>query len=214
VPTRLHRGGRFRGWLGRRLGGDVDLGDRAWRRLLHLVGGLVVLYYVLPPGVFVVITTEEALLFGLAFVLALELLREVAGLEMPTVRAVERERVASFAYFAVALVVAVLLLPAPIGAAVVLGTALIDPLIGELRRSPRWRAAYPGLPVVAFAALAFGVFTVMSPWPFGERFLLALGAGFAAVACEYPKVRWVDDDLVMTLLPGLLLFAAAALFPP
>ena len=154
VPTRLHRGGRFRGWLGRRFGGDGELGDRIWRRLLHLVGGAVVLYYLLPSNVFVVITTQEALLFGLAFVLALELMREVAGLEMPTVRAVERDRVASFAYFAVALVAAVLLLPAPIGATVVLGTALIDPLIGELRLSNRLRAAYPILPILLYAGLA------------------------------------------------------------
>jgi dolichol kinase len=214
VQLRLHRGGRFRGWLGARLGGDAALGDRAWRRVLHLLGALVLLYYVLPDRVFVVASTEQVLFVALALVAALELLRHLVGLELPTVRPLERGRPASFLYFAVGLVAAVVLFPRPIGAAVALGTAWVDPLIGELRRSVRGRSLYPAVPLAAYATIATVVFALAAPaWhPIEVAGLAALAAAIA-VAVERPKHRLLDDDLVMTIAPAVVLLAATALWP-
>lgn len=206
---RLHRGGRLRGRLGAALGGDAALGDRAWRRILHLLGGLVVLYYLLPPRPLGV-PNEALLLAGLAVVLALEALRHLVGLEMPTVRPVEARRPASYAYFAIALVAAVLLFPEPIGAVVALGTALIDPLIGELRGSRAGRRWYPLGPFAAYAALAALLFRATTGWSGAAILLLALLGAGVALAAERPKWRWVDDDLLMTLAPAVVLLAAAA----
>jgi hypothetical protein len=38
---------------------------------------------------------------------------------------------------------------------------------------------------------------------------LALLAGAIAIAVERPKVWWVDDDLVMTLVPAVALYLLA-----
>ncbi len=214
VPWRLHRGGRFRAWLGSRAGGDRELGDRLLRRGFHLAGAAVLLYYVLPVNTFLVLPTRVVLLLALLAVLVIELLRLFAGLEVPTIRPYERHRVASYAWYGIALVAAVLLFPPLLATVVVLGTAIVDPVIGELRlQPPDGRRAYPGLPLALYGALAFTVLLGGGTWGLARA---ALGAGLAAliaVAVERPKLLNVDDDLAMTLLPALALLAVGSLGP-
>lgn len=202
---RLHRDGKTREWLGGQLGGDYELGDRAYRRILHGLGSLAVLYLILPPDVFVVLTTEEVLLAALALVLGIEVLRHLAHWELPTIRPYESHRIASFAFYAIALVAALLLFPRPIAAAVILGTAWIDPLLGELRL--RWTGvAHTVAPGFAAYALVAGVALVAfgAPWTFAVLGLALLGAAMA-VAAEWPTWGPLDDDLAMTLAPGAVL---------
>ncbi len=213
MTIRLHFGGGWRRWLGARLGGDEALGDRAWRRILHCAGAGVLLYYVLPPRFLVVVSTEDALLLALAFVLALEAARHLGGLDLPTIREHERARVASYAYYAVALVVAVLLFPFPVALVAVLGTAFIDPLIGELRRSERARRLYPVLPFAAYAAMGAGGLVGLAAWRPLPAVLLATVAGTIAVAVERPRLQGLDDDLAMTLGPALAMEGLRLLAP-
>ena len=207
MELRLHRHGRFRRWLGARFGGDEALGDRLWRRILHGLGAAVLVYGPLPNDVFVVAPKIDLLLLALAAVLLLELLRHVAGLRLPTIRPYEERRVGSYALYAISLVGAVLLFPFPVAAAAVLGVALIDPLAGELRAPGRLRRLYPGVPLAAYAALAFVGLAVLGAWPIVPSALLALVAAPIAVAVEYPKRSWWDDDVTMTFVPAVLLYA-------
>jgi hypothetical protein len=203
--VRLHRGGRLRGWLGHLLGGDAALGDRIWRRCLHGLGALVLVYYLLPPGFFVVLSNAAVLLLALGAVLLLEGLRWYGRLDLPTIRPFERDRVASFAYFAVALVAAVLLFPTPIAVAVVLGTALVDPLIGEMRLSERARRGLPAVPIAVYALLAFACFRGIGEWGWGFAAGAAVLAAALAIAVERLRARHLDDDLTMTIVPGAVL---------
>jgi len=206
MEFRLHGGGRFRRWLGGQFGGDFALGDRVLRRLLHLSGAAVLLYFVIPPRFFVIASTEEILLALLAAVVAIEVLRLAAGLELATVRAYESRRVGGYVFYAVALTAAVLLFPEPIAAAVVLGTALVDPLVGEIRGHPGARSLYPVVPVALYAALAFAGLAGIGRWPLLPSALLAIAAAALAVAAERTRLAWVDDDLVMTIVPAVMLF--------
>jgi hypothetical protein len=209
MEIRFHGGGRFRRWLGSQLGGDFALGDRALRRILHVAGASVLLYFVIPSGFFLIATTEEILLGLLAAVLVIEGLRLAFGLEMAAVRSYESRRVGSYAYYAVALTAAVLLLPEPIAVVVVLGTAFVDPFMGELRDRAGLRWLYPLAPVGFYAALAFVGLAGVGRWPLLPSAVLAIAAAAVAVAAERPRLRWVDDDLVMTLAPAALLLGAA-----
>ncbi len=211
MEIRFHGGGRFRRWLGTRLGGDFALGDRVLRRILHVAGAAVLLYFVIPGGFFVVATTEEILLALLAAVLVVEGLRLAFGLEMAAVRSYESRRVGSYAYYAVALTVAVLLLPEAIAVVVVLGTALVDPFIGELRGRAGLRWLYPLAPVGLYAGLAFVGLVEVGRWPLLPGVVLAVASAAVAVGAERPRLRGVDDDLVMTLVPAALLVGAGAL---
>ena len=212
MAIRLHRNGKLRGWLGERLGGDVALGDRVWRRCLHLIGGLVLVYFVLPPDVFVLAPNEVVLLLALGLVLVLEALRHFAGWELPTIRPHERDRIASYAWYAISLTAAVLVFAEPVAVVVVLGTALIDPLAGELRLLPR-RGLYPFAPFAAYAAIAFAVLVGAFGWGAHGAAAAALVAGALGVAAEFPKHPLVDDDLAMTFVPALGLTALIALVP-
>lgn len=202
---RLHRGGRFRSWLGARLGGDAELGDRAWRRILHGLGAAVLVYYLLPPGVLFGLPNAVIPLLALAAVLILEALRLTGRVEIPVIRPYEAHRLASYAYFAIALVVAVLLFPEPIAAAVILGTAIVDPFAGELRLSARYRRLYPTAPFVAYVALAVVALVGVGHYPALSALGLAVLAALLALLAEWPKWGPVDDDLAMTLLPGVVL---------
>jgi len=207
MAFRLHRGGRFRRWLGGALGGDFELGDRMWRRALHVLGAGALLYYVLPNDFFLVAPKLDILLAALATVYVLEGLRLAAGLELPTIRPYEEGRVSSFALFGTAIVLAIVFFPLPIACAVVLGTAVVDPLAGELRRDPRYRRVDALAPFALYSTLAFLGLAVAGRWPPLPSAALALVAGAIAIAVERPKVWWVDDDLVMTLVPALALYA-------
>ncbi len=207
MSLRLHRAGRFRRWLGARFGGDEILGDRLWRRSLHAIGAISLLYFAVPAGFFVVVGKEEVLLLALGIVLVLELLRHTAGLELPTLRPYEEHRIGSYVFYSLALTGAILLFPLPIAATVVLGTSLVDPLAGELRASERYRRLYPVVPLLAYGLLAVVGLALLGRWPLGVSVGLALLVAPVAIAIEWPKVPWIDDDLAMTFVPALALYA-------
>jgi hypothetical protein len=217
VTLKIHTGGRLRRWIGARLGGDFELGDRVYRRILHCLGALVLLYFALPRRLVGWFTKEELLLIALGLVLVLELLRWLVGVELPTIRSYERARIASYTFYAVALVAAILLFPLPVALVVVLGTAFVDPLVGELRGSDRWRTTYPWFPGAVYVLLGAGALILVTHW---SPFAAVLAAGIAALLAllvERPKIPQLDDDLAMTLVPGLalaaLIYFVPAVFP-
>ncbi len=208
---RLHRGGSFRRRLALAFGQDESVGDALWRRLVHGAGAFVLVYFVLPNDFFVLLPKEAVLLLALAAVVVIEVLRLGFGLEVPTLRDYEAHRLASYVFYSVGLVVAVLLLPEGLACAVVLGTALVDPLAGELRAAPVGRFVGLGVPVAAYAALAVVALWAVGRWPVLDALALGLAAAVLAVAVERWRFRWLDDDLTMTLAPAALLYGVGVL---
>lgn len=177
-----------------------------WRRLLHGAGGFALVYYIVPTGFFVVVSKEVAVLIALGLVGLLELLRLGFGVELPTIRGYEEGRPASYVFYAVGIVLALLLFPEAIGATVVLGTALVDPLAGELRGSSRGRRLGPWPPIVAYGVLATLTLGGIGRWPWTWAVALAVLAAGVAVGMERWRLRWLDDDLTMTVVPALALY--------
>lgn len=201
----------LRRWLGARFGADEAVGDRIARRITHCLGVLVLIYYALPAGVFVIVSKEEVLLAALVAAWMLEGLRHALHFDLAMIRPHERDRVASYPFYATALAGAILLLPIPIAAAVILGTALVDPLAGELRLNERTRVLYPALPFLVYAFLAWTGLALVGGWPWGWSAMLALLAAAIGISAEYPKIPWIDDDLVMTFAPALALYLIGVL---
>lgn len=210
---RLHRGGRTRTWLGARFGGGYELGDRLYRRLLHCLGAVAVLYLILPSGFFVVVPTEVVLLAALEMILVLEFLRHVRGWEMPTIRPYEKDRIASYAWYGIALTAALLLFPRPVAAAVIVGTALVDPLLGELRLRAATPAGSLAPGIGIYAVVAAAAFMIFGGWRGLPVVGFAILAAVLAVLVEWPTWGTVDDDLAMTLVPGAVLTAILLVRP-
>jgi hypothetical protein len=206
--ARLHRGGRTRAWIGRLLGGDETLGDRVWRRTLHVAGAAVLLVYVLPPTIFGPVPVRVVLVAALIGVLLLEVLRHRAGWELPTIRPHEHRRIASFALYAIGLVFAVLVFPEAVAVAVILGAALIDPLLGELRLHGGPIGSITAAGALAYFALAGPALYLLGHHGLVPSAILGAVAAFLGVAAEGPT-SWVplDDDLAMIVVPGLALTA-------
>ncbi len=203
---RLHRNGRFRRWLGGLFGRDAEFGDRLWRRMVHAAGALVLVYFPFPSPLFGVVPKLAILLALFGTLLVLEALRHRAGLELPAMRSYERHRLASYVFYGAALTVAVVLFPLPVAVTVVLGTAWVDPLIGEVRASARWRRTYPLLPFGAYVGLALVGLVGAGRWPLEDALALGAAAGALALAVERPRLPWMDDDLAMTVVPALFLW--------
>lgn len=214
MGVRLHRGGRTRSWLGAQLGGDIALGDRAWRRGLHLAGLLVLAVFVLPAKTFGPVPVRVVLVLALAAVLCMEAARLLGHLSLPTIRPHEEGRVASYAYYAVALTVAVLAFPEVVAVVAVAGAAVVDPLLGELRLRGIARPTAALLGTVVYAAVGVLILLRLSTVPVGIATIVALGVGALAVSVEGPG-SWlpVDDDLATVLLPGASLALLAWLGP-
>lgn len=210
-PLRLHGGGGLRRRLAAAFGRDESAGDVIWRRILHGAGALVLVYYVVPGGFFLVAPKEAVLLAALAAVGVLEVLRLGFGAQLPSMRGYESDRLASYVFYAVALVIAILLFPPPIATAVILGTAMVDPLAGELRSSARWTRLSPWLPFVVYTGLATTSLAAVGRWPWPVAGGLGALAAVVAVGVERWRFRWLDDDLTMTVVPALVLYAVGVL---
>ena len=182
--------------------------DQVWRRVVHGSGAFVLVYFVMPVDFFLIAPKEVMLLVALAAAGVIEVFRLGFGTSVPTIRGYEARRPASYMFYAVALVIAVLLFPEPIAAAVVLGTAIVDPLAGELRARPAGRRLQVALPFVVYAGMAGPALALVGGWPWATALTLGLVAAAVAIAVERWRFRWVDDDLTMTVVPALVLYGA------
>ena len=210
-PVQLHHGGSFRRRLARAFGRDEAAGDQLWRRIVHGSGALVLAYFLVPVGFFVLVPKVVVLLAALGAAGLLEVARLGFGAELPTIRGYEARRPASYVFYAVALVVAVLVFPEPIAVAVVLGTAFVDPLAGELRSTGSSRGLRLGVPFVVYTALATFALGAVGRWPWVDAAVLGALAGVVGVSVERWRFRWLDDDLTMTIVPALALYGVGVL---
>ncbi len=110
-------------------------------------------------------------------------------------RAYERGRVASYAYFAVATGALLLLFPQPIAVPCLVGAALLDPVIGEFRSRGRTR-----LGVILATTLGLALFILLD-W----SILASSVATLAILTGELVTIPYLDDDFLMPILPALAL---------
>lgn len=170
------------------------------------MGALVLVYYLVPTNFFVIAPKEYILLAVLVVAILLEVLRHAASLQLPTIRPYEEHRIASFVFYSIALAGAILLFPVPIAAAVILGVALVDPLVGELRLRGVSEPFLWIAPIAAYLPLAWVGMVVVGNWPPLPSLGLSALAALLGVASERPKLPWVDDDLAMAFVPALALY--------
>ena len=176
-----------------------------FRRLFHLASPVFLVYYWIPPDLGnpqTGLTREALLLLSAGTVLAVDLGRLALRIPVFGLRKYEAGRVSAFAWGTIGLALALALFPPLLVIPAFCGMAWIDPLCAWSRRTGR----YPWLPAVAYALVfafltgGFGGLTILK-----VAALTAIATPLALLA-EYPDIRLVDDDFLMTMVPLIALW--------
>jgi hypothetical protein len=135
-------------------------------------------------------------------IVVLEAIRLWRGITVFGQRAYEARQVSAMAWGTGAIALVLWLAPtqglagACFGLPIVWSLSLVDPLLGELRRAGV-RAPVVALSGVAATAAIWGVCV---PWLETPAWLVAV-MPVVTVAAEWPRLKWIDDNATMTLLP-------------
>lgn len=174
----------------------MDYGKLA-RRVVHISAPAFLIYYFLPSPLWEGGPSPQvALLVVLAITLSFELARLVIGFRVPGMRSYERDQISAGAWAGIALTVAFLFFPLAYAAPVIVGMAIVDPVIGKVRRT-RWYPVLPYLLHLAIMLTLLGVFLPLSLW----TVLAAVATSALALLAEGFKTSYVDDDFLMIVVP-------------
>lgn len=180
---------------------------RLFRRGFHSLTSLFVVYWWFPERVVEVeLGREQIALIGLGLLACFEAYRIHKGWLFFGLREYEKKRPAGYFWGATGYVLALLLFEQRFAMITILGTTLVDPILGEMRAS-QWKQMGPPVGFIAWSVVAYAC-AVLVPLP-TPLLLIPVGA-LIAVFVEAPKVPYVDDNFVMNIVPLLSLTALAA----
>jgi hypothetical protein len=172
------------------------------RRLVHLCAPLFCVYYLLPDPVLPGLGRAEGVLFVMLFTLGFEAMRLIFRIKVPGMRSYEFDRPSAAAYTAVGLTVALLCFPIELTLPTLMCMGWVDPLVGELRRNGS--KMNPTLPLTAY----FLIMLLGLMYFHGFTFPVMISAALItpiAIFLESRRFRFLDDDMVLIMVPLLLL---------
>jgi len=188
----------------------VDRGTLV-RKGFHLTSPVWLIWFWMPPDAWIGVPKLAVLLFFLCGALLIEAARLIFGFRIPGLRTYESDRLSGYAWGSLGLGFALLFFPGEFVIPTFCGMAWVDPLCAYSKKHGR----YPVLPLAGYVWVATFLIAFVVPLapyqttPFGgllagERILLfaTVAAGLAILA-EYPNLRWIDDDFLMTVVPLL-----------
>jgi dolichol kinase len=183
---------------------SLELDAHWYRRVFHTFGTIFLIYYLLPDD-----TVNNYLkLFvppcAILCVIIIEILR-LRGIidnnHFFGLRIYEKKRVGSYLYFGIGIVVLLMLFPQQIAIPCILCACIADPIIGETRLRYGGKASY-----CSGFAVCFIIFLLTWYQAKIEILLMisCIGASGALIG-EVKKIWWLDDDLLIQLLPAVIL---------
>ncbi len=179
----------------------MDGNDKVFRRIIHSIVCLVLLYYLVPDPLFGQ-PKRLLLLVLLAIVLAFEALRLYCDFQLPTMRFYEKEQLASYAWASTAAAITLVFFPKYLAFVVFLGMGLVDPMIGEMQvHLPKF---YPYIPLISWISLASIILILMTTYSLPFVIFLSFIGGIVAIVAEYPCMM-IDDDFLMVVAPLFVL---------
>jgi dolichol kinase len=171
------------------------------------MSSLFVVYYWLPPTIDAVeLTRSQIAVLGIFLLAGFEAYRIHRGWLFFGLRDYEKKWVAGYFWGALGYVVALLFFEQRFAMITILGTTLVDPVLGEMRPTTMKRWA----PAVGFAAWCGMALTCIFAVGLTTPLLFVPVGAAIAVGAESIKTRRVDDNLLMNIIPLLCLTALAA----
>lgn len=179
--------------------------DAHWfRRVFHTFAASFLFYYLLPDEEWINVIKIIAPIIIVFCMVVIEYRRLRGSLDHQRffgLRNYEKKRPASYLYFGIAVLLLFLLFPQQIAIPCILCASFTDPIIGETRYHLGKKKAYA---IGFIISLLFFLIT----WYRADWWILILvsvvGAAGALIG-ETKKLRFVDDDFMIQMLPALLL---------
>ncbi len=180
---------------------SAEKGERL-RRLVHILTSSFILYYWIPPYI-AGVNKEYWLMILLAVVLFMDSYRMHAGWRVFGAREYEHNRPSALALVAIGVTIGFLFFPKYLVVPAILTMAFVDPLIRSVRGN---RYIYPVLPACFAIFIFYTSFTYLVNWSVTCTAVFAVIGGGAAIAAERPHLTWIDDDILMILVPMIILY--------
>jgi dolichol kinase len=178
------------------------------RRAIHMMIALAPIYYLIPEELpYVRIPRWSGLIIFLGAAVLIEVVRLVGGITFMGLRPHEARGIASFVWAAAGITIALWVFPPDIATAALVGMAFVDPLAGELRRTRGQGTLSVAIPVLVYFVISAAILSAYGyhSWTFVA--ILGVIGATSAVGAERWKAPKVDDDFLMIVLPGLLMWA-------
>ena len=200
--------------VGHSIGG---FGGHAFRRLTHVsMASIPYLYYVHGEAIssYFSLQAREFVSAICILILIIEAVRLRSGIVIVGQREYESNQISALAWGALAVALAILIAPegengsmeaGKYGAPIILGMTLVDPVMGEVKRTQKnLRTA-----IIAGLAVSYAVWIGCHFW-IGTELIAALLLAPLTVLGELPPTREIDDNATMVLFP---LFGLVLLLP-
>ncbi|MDH3364933.1 MAG: hypothetical protein OEM29_02865 [Thermoplasmata archaeon] len=184
---------------------DTDRGI-VLRRMAHSLIALAPLYYLLPVEMPVSpIRRWHLLIAFFIIIMILEAVRLRRGITFLGLRPHEAHSIASFVWAAAGITFALWLMPMDIAVPVLIGMGLVDPLVGELRRTGARPAASISAPLLVYALICVATLLMMTEKDLVTILAVSCFGAFLAVGAERLDLPVIDDDFLMIVVPGSLM---------
>ena len=169
--------------------------EKIYRRFNHTIAACFVVYFLFPYEILGLQRKYFIILFWL-LVVAVEAARLTKGIKILGMRDYEKDRIASFVWFASGACLLLLLYELDLAPqSFVIGTIIMasytDPVIGEANKKygEKWG-------IILGLGCSFIIYQLI----IGVLFYAIIGS-IVAVIAERPKIKWFDDDLAMQIIP-------------
>lgn len=182
------------------------------RRIVHMLLALAPVYYLFPVELTQFGVRRWVLLVAfIGAIIAIETIRLAKGITFFGLRPHEKDQIASFVWAATGIVLTLWLFPQEIASAAIIGMALVDPLMGEMRRAGAKDRTTVSVSALAYFAISFSVLFAVGPFETVGCLALASVGALLAIPSEWFEVPYVDDDFLMPVVPAIGMTALALL---
>jgi dolichol kinase len=182
------------------------------RRFMHCLIALAPLYFLIPDDLPVINVRRWVLLIVFfAAVSIFDTWRRLNKIPIFGLRPYEQERIASFAWAAAGITFVLWMIPKPLATAALISMAFVDPLAGVLRQAYGNKNWVLAASTAAYFVLAFSTLALWGDHAILICAVLALVGALTAIPSEAIKVKVLDDDFLMLVIPGVAMGVAAQL---
>lgn len=179
--------------------------DAHWfRRVFHTFAASFLFYYLLPDEEWmnaIKIVVPISIVFCMIVIEYRRLRGTLDHQRFFGLRSYEKKQPASYLYFGIAVVLLFLLFPQQIAIPCILCASFTDPIIGETRHYFGKTRAY----AIGFIVSLFFFFITWYQADWWILILVSVIGAAGALIGEAKKLRLIDDDFMIQMLPALLL---------